>query len=212
MAESTLKSLLECSICEEIMIGVGILQKKILIHLLSQLKVASRICTHSFCHHCATNWLKQSTNCPICRDVCYLIVKNPFIDRFIDLFVVLTFTEEEKTERSTLIQHRSMSSSNVIEEHAALFLPTVYEPSLDTSLVTRNVRMLNARSLLVQMFNNDQFNQLIDDDNCDLDSNLSIVDEMLDIFSDDGKSLQSIFETFSPSLKARYDITFPLPS
>jgi len=219
MAETILKRILECAICKDFIIGVGVYSFTIFVFKniftipsYTLLQVSSRRCSHSFCYHCATNWFKRSTDCPICRDDCYMIVKNPFIDQFIDLFVDLTFTEEEKSERSNLIQQRSISSSEVTEEdHAALLHAAVLEPSLDTSLIARIVCMINAQSLLAQIVDSDKFIQLISDDDYDLYRKLSIVDELLASFSADGKSLQSVLDTFSESLNDRYN-TFPLSS
>jgi len=38
--------------------------------------------------------------------------KNPLLEQFIDIYVDLSFSEDEKNERSNLIQQRSMPSSD----------------------------------------------------------------------------------------------------
>lgn len=174
------------------------------VFLLFSYQTVSRNCQHSFCHHCLTNWLKRSANCPICRDKGYLTVKNPLIDQFINLLVGLVFTEEEKVERSNLIHQRSVSFSDTTEELLARLRVAVLDPNLDTSLVARIVCMMNADLLLFKVFTSDQFEQLQDID-------LSIIEDLSISFKDHVKSLHLLFDNFSQLMKARY-LTFKSPS
>lgn len=169
---------------------------------------------HSFCHHCLTIWLTSSFDCPMCRDEFYLTVKNPLLDQFIDLFVDLSLTKEEKSERRNLIQQRLIPFPDAAEEDAELLRLVeqiaVRDPSVDTTLVTRNTCVLQARMILYQIFTSDQFKQLELDDDFDKDK-LSVLEKLCFTLLDDMESLKSVLQSFPQSLKARY-ITFPLPS
>jgi len=52
-------------------------------------------------------WLKNSTDCPVCRDTDDSLAKNSTIDEIINLLVEGSFTKEEKSERDQSIQQRS---------------------------------------------------------------------------------------------------------
>ena len=177
-------------------------------------KAVSRKCMHSFCYYCLTIWLKSSYGCPLCRNEFYLTVKNPLIDQFIDLIVDQSFTEEEKNDRSNLIQQRLISSSNATEEEVEqlrlLEHLAVLDPSVDTTLVARTICILKAFRVLGKIFSSDQFKQMKDGVDYDK-AQLSIMHELLVTFEEDVKSFGAVLKTFPQSLKTRYS-TFPLSS
>lgn len=120
--------------------------------------------------------------------------------------VDLTFTEEEKSERSNLIQQRSVPSSGANEEDATRLRDIEYvavlDPSLDTNLLARTVCVAKAHSLLDQIFRSDQFHQLISDAYCAPAKQLAI-EELVASFEDDVNSMKSLLK-LSPITEALY--------
>ncbi len=179
--------------------------------------------------------LKTSPNCPICRDQVYVGAKNPWIDRVVDLLVDLTFTEEEKSERSITVQQRSTWTANNEEDEMyidALESLAIIEQNVESSFVGKHLCFMKAKTLLVEIFMSEemQFQFMLeedesddewedvsddaasDDDNVSYEDDLSIFENLTETFHADFNSLMSILSSLSPSFRARYMGVYLIPT
>ena len=81
-----------CTICQEIFIEPSVAN-----------------CGHSFCKKCIKKWKRQNgnnTKCPLCRKRIRKISPNQAVDGFLEEFISILFTNEEKDSRNTVIKER----------------------------------------------------------------------------------------------------------
>ncbi|EFA05001.1 E3 ubiquitin-protein ligase CHFR-like Protein [Tribolium castaneum] len=79
---------LTCSICSELFI-----------------KAVTLNCSHTFCKFCIDRWMKNKSNCPICRKSITNIAPTLVLDNFIEKFIK-TQSDDVKETRKNLIQQR----------------------------------------------------------------------------------------------------------
>ncbi len=150
-------------------------------------------------------YLKSSLNCPICRNEDHVGAKNSWIDGVVDLLVGLTFTEEEKTERSITTQQRSTFSAHNQEDEmlvAKIQKLAIIDPNMDSTFVWKHVCFLKAQSLLVEISTSEEMPQLmVDGDELNEDFSgddvdvLTTMENLLKTFCADAKSLMSILSS-----------------
>lgn len=76
----------------------------------------------------------------------------------------LTFTEEEKSERSITIQQRSTWTANNQEDEMyidAIETLAIIEPNVETSFVGKHLCFMKAKTLLVEIFMSDVMQSLL---------------------------------------------------
>lgn len=86
--DSKIDDELTCSICSELFISAVTVN-----------------CQHSFCELCILTWMKNSKNCPICRQVITSQASSITINNLVSL-VVAKKTEEEKATRKVVVAER----------------------------------------------------------------------------------------------------------
>lgn len=153
------------------------------------------MCEHSFCYHCLIHWTTNSYDCPICRDDVCVGVTNPLIDGVVNLLVDLTFNEDEKKERSSIIQQRLSPSAMFDYEHPDAFLQqnnlVLVDPkniSANHSLIRRYFCIKQAWKLISEIFENEEMCQQMkmstDDER--------ITDEIVEMFNSFGSDYRSL--------------------
>ena len=97
----------------------------------------------------------------------------------------LTFTEEEKSERSITIQQRSTWTANNQEDEMyidAIETLAIIEPNVETSFVGKHLCFMKAKTLLVEIFMSDVMQSLLMPEEDESEDNL--VDESEDEWED----------------------------
>ena len=97
----------------------------------------------------------------------------------------LTFTEEEKSERSITIQQRSTWTANNQEDEMyidAIETLAIIEPNVETSFVGKHLCFMKAKTLLVEIFMSDVMQSLLMPEENESEDNL--VDESEDEWED----------------------------
>jgi hypothetical protein len=85
---SSVQSILQCSICSELMI-----------------KAHSLHCSHSFCQHCIHKWLKVSKTCPCCRRQ---VLRRPIANKVIDQLIECYESVMGQNERASREEYKTM--------------------------------------------------------------------------------------------------------
>jgi len=146
--------------------------------------------------------MKNSNDCPICRNEVRLAFKNPLIDEVIQLLVDLSFTEDEKKERSSIIQQRLSSSFTVDEEPSTnQMIGKILEPStVDSIFLGRLVCADKGRLLFVEIVQ-ELFKLTKDSEDAFTDD---LLDNLFISFSNDVISMNSFLDNVPSSWGRRY--------